>query len=69
MDTLDEAMAAESVQDLLPDSGHDAHVSNDVLGVGELDANLGEGGINRPHTVGDHVHCTPYVGGQKNNLL
>jgi hypothetical protein len=35
---------------------HDAHVEHDVDAVGELDADLAEGGVERPHAVRHDVH-------------
>ena len=40
----------------LAHAGHDPHVEDDVEGVGELDAHLGERRTRRPHQVRDHVH-------------
>ena len=42
MKTLNEFTITENVQGLLPNLDHDSYVSNNVLRVGEPDANLGE---------------------------
>ncbi len=39
--------------------GHDAHVDRDVGGIAEFDANMGNGGTQRPHAEGDHIQRAP----------
>ena len=40
----------------LPDARHDAHVQDDVLAVGDLDADFGEPRSRRAHQERNHVH-------------
>lgn len=55
--TADEIVAfTESVEHLLPHSGHDCHVEHDIDAVGELDADLGEGRADRAHGIGNDIH-------------
>ncbi len=57
MDAGDEgAVFAEVLQDRLASPRHDVHVDDDVRGVGDLDAVLGDGVANRAHGEGDDVH-------------
>ena len=43
-------------------AGHDPHGEDDVDGVGDLDAHLGEGGAGGSHDVGDDVERAPLHG-------
>ncbi len=50
------AVASHYVQDFLSDAGHDVHVGDDVGGIGDFDADLGDGRADRAHAVRDDVH-------------
>ena len=57
VEALDEvAVRAELIIAGKPDARHDGHVEDDVDGVGHLDADLGEGGADDAHRIGDDVH-------------
>ena len=57
VETLDEiAVLAERVQALLAHARHDDHIQNDIDGIGDLDADLGECGTDHAHRIGDNVH-------------
>ncbi len=47
---------AERVEGGLAHPGHDPHAGGDVGGVGQLDADVGDGGAERAHREGDDVH-------------
>ena len=46
----------EALEDVGAHVGHDAHVDDHVGAVGDLDADLGERGIERAHAERDHIH-------------
>ena len=50
------AVLAECFKAVEPDARHDAHIEDDVDGVGDLDADAGEGGADDAHRIGDDVH-------------
>ena len=50
------AILAELLENGIARAGHDVHVDDDVRGVGDLDAVLGDRVTDRTHRVGDHVH-------------
>ena len=52
----------EALEHLLTHDGHDAHVGHHVGGVGDFDTDLGQGGIQRAHAEGNHVHGTALHG-------
>ncbi len=51
-------LVAQLTQSAQTHAGHDVHVQDNVDGVGNLNANLGEGAAHRTHAVGDDVHGT-----------
>ena len=52
------AVLAEMLDDGIARAGHDVHVDDDVRGVGDLDAVLGDRVADRAHRERDHVHRT-----------
>ncbi len=53
------AAGAELLEHGGADVGHGPHVQHDVNAVGQLDADLAEGGADRAHRERDHVHRPP----------
>src|SRR5579863_3525373 len=49
-------LARDALERTAPGAGHDEHVEYDIRAVGDLDAAARQRRIERPHTVGDHVH-------------
>ena len=49
----------QGVQDRLTHAGHDALVDHHIGGVGDLDADVGDGRADRPHAEGDDVEGAP----------
>ena len=63
VETLDEvSRVTQLVQDGLAHTGHDGHVQDNIDGIGQLDAVLGERRAHRTHAVGNHVHGTALHG-------
>ncbi len=52
-------VGTQGIEHGLSHAGHDAHAQADVNRVGQLHADLREGGTDRAHREGDHVHRTP----------
>ena len=50
------AIGAEHVEDLLAHAGHRAHVGDDVGGVGDFEADVGDRRTERAHRERDDVH-------------
>ena len=55
-------LVLKTLENLLTHDGHDAHVGHHISGVGNLDTDLGQGGIQRAHAEGDDVHGTALHG-------
>ena len=56
------AVGAEFLDHFCSDAGHDVHVADHVRAVGDLDADLGDGGIDRAHGKGNHIKgATPHA--------
>ena len=58
VDAGDEFAVAEDVEDFGTDAGHHGHVDNNVGGVGDFNADLGDGRTDGAHGEGDDVHGT-----------
>ena len=56
MHTWHPVVVGEDVESALAHAGHDAHVDGHVGGVGELHANMGDGGAERAHGERHHIH-------------
>ena len=52
---------AQNIQHSLAHAGHDGHVQHNVDGVGDLQADLSQGGPDGTHGVGDHIHGAALV--------
>ena len=52
---------AENFPNLLTYAGHDAHVHDNINGVGQLYADLRKRRANRAHGIRDHVHCAALI--------
>ena len=50
------AVLAQCFEAVEPDARHDAHIEDDVDGVGDFDADAGEGGTDATHRIRDDVH-------------
>ena len=49
-------LGAQDVQHRLAHAGHDAHVGGGIGGIGDLHADMGDVGAQRPHGERHHVH-------------
>ncbi len=58
----DDALFAfvDDLEDRLPDAGHNTHVHHRVGGIRDLNTDLRDGRIERPHAVGQHIHRAPF---------
>ena len=52
------SLLLQTLENLLAHDGHDAHVGHNVSGVGDLNTDLGKGGVKRAHAERNHVHGT-----------
>ena len=50
------AVSTENVEDLGAYAGHDVHVADNVLGVGDFNTDFGDVRTNRTHGEGDNIH-------------
>ena len=60
---LDERTVSKDIQHVLAHACHDPHAADHVGRVGELDADLGQGGSDGTHAEWKHIHRPSCSGG------